>query len=223
VDFPSVGTFNQGLAEGRAEIIATEAGRALRIRYPQGSVGPEKGGAQFFVALPGGHDELYCAYRVRFAPGFDFVRGGKLPGLVGGSHPTGGHPADDGFSARSMWRAGGAVVQYVYYPRQTTTYGVDRPYLLAGAPARFSPGAWHRVEHRVVMNTPGRADGILQAWIDGRPALDERDRVWRLDDSVHVDALYFSTFFGGNDPSWGAAKDETIDFDDFVVSTGPIR
>jgi hypothetical protein len=188
------------------------------------------------VKLPGGHDDLYCAYRVRFAPGFDFVRGGKLPGMVGGSHPTGGRPADDGFSARLMWRPGGAAVQYVYSPHQTSTYGVDLPYLVSdhdgasppdspaptGVPARFQPGVWHRVEHRVVMNTPGQANGVLQAWIDGKLALDRRDRVWRLDAAIHVDALYFSTFFGGNDPSWGAARDETVDFDDFVISPHPI-
>jgi hypothetical protein len=211
----------QGLTEGRVRIVDTDRGRSLRVLYPKGSVGPREGGAQFFVPLPGAHDDLYCSYRVRFAEGFDFVRGGKLPGLTGGSHPTGGKPDDGGFSARLMWRAGGAAVQYVYYPRQSTTYGSDLPYLPSGAPARFSPGTWHRVEHRVAMNAPGQANGVLQAWIDGQLAIDARDRVWRLDGSVHVDALYFSTFFGGNDPSWGAARDETVDFDDFVVSTRP--
>ena len=206
----------QGLE--RAAIVATEQGRSLRIRYPKGSVGPSEGGAQFVARLSRSYEELYCAYRVRFTAGFDFVRGGKLPGLVGGSRPTGGKPRDDGFSARLMWRPGGAVVQYVYYPHQSSTYGVDLPYLLQGGPARFQPGVWHRVEHRLVMNTPGQANGVLQAWIDGQLALDQHDRVWRLDGSIGIDALYFSTFFGGNDPSWGAARDETVDFDDFIVS-----
>jgi hypothetical protein len=222
---------NQGLKEGRATIVSTDHGRSLRVLYPRGAVGPAEGGVQFFVELPGDHDDLFCSYRVRFASGFDFVRGGKLPGLVGGSHPTGGHPADDGFSARLMWRSGGAAVQYVYYPRQTSTYGVDIPYMspgsqpfgdLSGAVARFRPGVWHRVVHRVVMNDPGKANGVLEAWFDGMPALNLRDRVWRLDATVHVDALYFSTFFGGSDPSWAAMRDEAVDFDDFVVSTHPL-
>jgi hypothetical protein len=208
-----------GLAQGRTEIVATERGRSLRVRYPAASVGPEEGGAQFMVRFAEGHDELFCSYAVRFAAGFDFVKGGKLPGLVGGSHPTGGHPRDDGFSARMMWRAGGAPVQYVYHPRQTSTYGVD----LAYEGATFSPGSWHRVEHRIVMNAPGRADGVLQGWFDGRLALDRRDMLLRLEGSLHIDALYFSTFFGGNDPSWGARRDEVVDFDDFLVSTGPTR
>jgi hypothetical protein len=199
--------------------VATEQGKALRVRYPSGSVGPREGGAQFMVKLARAYDELYCSYRVRFAPGFDFVKGGKLPGLVGGSHPTGGKPREDGFSARMMWRAGGAAVQYVYHPGQRSTYGVD----LAYQASRFLPGAWHRVQHRVVMNRPGRVDGVIQGWFDGRLALDQRDVTLRLDGSLHVDALYFSTFFGGDDPTWGARRDETVDFDDFVISTGPLN
>ncbi len=212
--------WSQGLAEGRAWVVASERGKSLRVRYPRGSVGPGEGGAQFLVSLPGAHDELYCRYRVRFGDGFDFVKGGKLPGLVGGSHPTGGRPADDGFSARLMWRTGGAVVQYLYHPHQSSKYGVDLPYTLHGE-ARFQPGVWHTVTHRIVMNRPGASDGIIQAWFDGKLALDKRDALLRLDDTVHVDALYVSTFFGGNEASWAAARDEVVDFDDFIVSTKP--
>jgi hypothetical protein len=226
-DWGVVDRATQGLKDGRASIVPTDRGRSLRVAYPASSVGPNQGGVQFFVQLPGHHDDLTCAYSVRFAQGFDFVKGGKLPGMVGGSHPTGGHPADDGFSARLMWRRDGAAVQYVYYPGQTSTFGEDIPYMesgsaligsLSGTPARFRPGVWHRVAHRVVLNTPGKTDGVLQAWFDGTLVLDSRDRVWRLDDTVHIDRLYFSTFFGGNDPSWGPSRDETVDFDDFSVS-----
>ncbi len=216
-DWGTVEAWSNGLGNGRASIVASDHQQSLRILYPSGAVGPTAGGAQFLVKLPHAYDDLYCSYRVRFGPGFDFVRGGKLPGLVGGSRPTGGKPRNDGFSARLMWREGGAAVQYVYYPNQTSTYGVDLKYL-----RRFQPGVWHRVEHRVVMNTPGQANGVLQAWFDGQLVLDLHDRVWRLDASVHVDALYFSTFFGGNDASFAPTRDESIDFDDFVVSTRPI-
>jgi hypothetical protein len=215
--FGAVEPWSVGFAEGRVTVVPSGRGRSLRVAYPAGSVGPHAGGAEVVARIPGDHDELYCSYRVRFPPGFDFVRGGKLPGLAGGSHPSGGHPRTDGFSARMMWRPGGAAVQYVYSPRQTTTYGVDLPY----RGARFHPGVWHIVTHRIVMNTPGRADGIIQGWFDGQLALDERDAELRLDASGHVDVFFFSTFFGGNDPSWGAARDEAVDFDDLVISTAP--
>src|SRR5690606_32845406 len=142
----------------------------------------------------------------------DFVRGGKLPGLVGGSAPTGGERATglNGFSARLMWRPGGAAVQYVYYPDQTGTWGDDLPYALGGQRA-FSPGRWHRVEHRVRLNTPGQRDGRLQAWFDGELALDAGELRFRDALGVRIDQAYFSTFFGGNDPSWAPTKDEHID------------
>jgi len=37
-----------------------------------------------------------------------------------------------------------------------------------------------------------------------------------------IDALYFSTFFGGSTADWAATKDEYVYFDDFVISTSPI-
>jgi len=35
-----------------------------------------------------------------------------------------------------------------------------------------------------------------------------------------IDALYFSTFFGGGDASWAPTAEQRIDFDDFVIA-GP--
>jgi Polysaccharide lyase 14 len=37
-----------------------------------------------------------------------------------------------------------------------------------------------------------------------------------------LDGLYFSTFFGGSGSDWAPPKDETIDFDGFVISTSAI-
>ena len=89
----------------------------------------------------GGYDDLYCSYYVRFAPGFDYVKGGELPGLAGGAANTGGNKPTgrDGWSARMMWRTGGEVVQYVYHVDQPThlrrrlPVGHGRP---AGLPPR---------------------------------------------------------------------------------------
>ena len=126
----------------------------------------EPSGAQWKMAV-GRHDELYCSYYVRFAPGFDFVKGGKLPGLPAG-RPTG---------AATSRRAGRMVsahdvahrrevVQYVYHVDQPTIYGEDFHWDMGGQRV-FRPGTWHRVEHRIVINSPGQRDGIVQGWFDG--------------------------------------------------------
>ncbi len=218
--------WNSGVDEGRVEIVEGAdafAGRSLRIHYPEGGVGPGEGGAQWKAALGDDYDELYLAYRVRFAPGFDFVLGGKLPGLVGGSAPTGCSNDTDGFSARSMWRVDGLGVQYMYFPEKMNSCGDDFDYALGGQPAHFEPGVWHTLEHHLVMNTPGQPDGRLQAWLDGQLVLDVPDFLFRAGGGdFAIDTLYFSTFFGGSGNEWAPTTDETIDFDDFVVCAAPI-
>lgn len=215
-----------GLKEGRVQIVdgaAAQQGRALRIFYPKGGVGPAEGGAQWKVKLPSSFEELYCAYWVKFESGFDFVKGGKLPGLLGGAGNTGGAKPTglDGWSARMMWRSLGAAVQYVYHPDQPTIYGEDLPYSVGGKRS-FVPGSWHRVEHRIVMNTPKQKDGVVQAWWDGTLALDRKDLRFRDVTSFAIDGFYFSTFFGGDDPTWAPSKDSYVYFDDFVIATKPI-
>lgn len=214
----------EGVREGRVTVFegpGVREGRSMQVQYPRGGVGPGPGGAQWMMSLGTRFDELYCAYDVRFATDFNFVRGGKLPGLVGGRANTGGNKPNgtDGWSARMMWRSRGDVVQYVYHPDQPTEFGEDFPWNLGGQRA-FRPGNWHRVEHRIVMNRPGQRDGIVQGWFDGALALDRRDVRFRHVDTFAIDAFYYSTFFGGSDPSWAPSKDERVDFDQFVIATG---
>ncbi len=222
-DFAGAPTGNNGLSEGRATIVAEAGNQFLRVSYPAGKFGSADGGVHFKVPLASSHDELYLSYRVRFAVGYSFVKGGKLPGLVGGSAPTGCVALKDGFSARAMWRVGGAAVQYMYWPDKKNTCGDDFDYLDAGANVTFVPGTWHRLVHHVVMNAAGQLNGVIEAWFDGKPVLSRRDLGYRVaGQTFGIDALYFSTFFGGNDPSWAPATAQTVDFDDFVVSPTPL-
>jgi hypothetical protein len=222
-DFGARATWNNGLTEGRAVIVEEAGNRFLRVTYVGGAFGPDAGGVQFVVALGASYDEMYFAYRVRFAPGFTFMRGGKLPGLVGGTAPTGCVSDISGFSARNMWRPGGAAVQYMYWPDKVSTCGDDFAYMDGGAAVTFVPGTWHEIEHRVVMNAPGRKNGVMQAWFDGRSVLDRSDFGYRVaGHSFGIDAMYFSTFFGGSDATWAPATAQVADFDDFRTSTGPI-
>ncbi|MDI1442647.1 hypothetical protein QHF85_01335 [Polyangium sp. 6x1] len=222
-DFVGAPSWNNGLDEGRASIVDEAGNRFLRVTYPSGEVGPANGGVQFKVPLGQTYQELFLAYRVRFGAGFAFVKGGKLPGLVGGSAPTGCVEDTTGFSARMMWRTGGAAVQYMYFPEKNNDCGDDYDYMSGGSATHFEPGTWHTVEHRLVMNTPGQHDGILAAWFDGAPVLDEQAFLYRLAGATYgIDALYFSTFFGGSDASWAPPSAQTVDYDDFTISTGPI-
>lgn len=91
--------------------------RALRVPYPAGSASPSAsrehgapgGGMQVFLPpVEGARDEAYLRYWVSFPRDFDFVKGGKLPGLWDGSQISGGAASDgtNGFSTRLTWRRG---------------------------------------------------------------------------------------------------------------------
>ena len=217
------------------------SGSALAIDYPAGEDGTKGTGAQWQLDFDASYEEAYLRYRVKFREGFDFVRGGKLPGLAGGTSPTGNRQADgtNGFTGRLMWRTDFSGVSGV--PQQTVSDGIsyakytdsgfdgtgrdeDREYWLDadGARTMIQSGVWYEIIQRVKMNDPGVRNGVLQIWLDGNLVLDQQDVLWRTDDSFAIDQVYFSTFFGGNE-DWRTSKDEVAYFDDFLISTAEIQ
>jgi len=106
--------FEGGIKEGR--VMVTE-GQRLRVNFALGKIGPEAGGAGWRMPF-GKHETAEMSYTLRFSKDFDFVKGGKLPGLCGGpENVSGGRPANgqNGFSARLMWRRDGRGEAYVYH------------------------------------------------------------------------------------------------------------
>ena len=210
----SLGQFHR-----RTAIVAESTGNSLRVNYPQGSLGPNEGGGQFRERLAP-RKAYRLTYRVLFEKGFDFRRGGKLPGLGGGKANTGGKkPTGDGWSARYMWGEGGNLSLYLYHLDQKTDYG-DRIELKAKA----IPGHWLQLEQEVTVNDPGKENGSIRIRIDGKLALDQqglslRGKVKR--DVALVDQFLFSTFHGGGTRDWAPRRDSHARFDDFVLSPGP--
>jgi hypothetical protein len=89
----------------------------LQVQYPAGSFQDNSvGGAQFYAmwnASGGAFQSMLLSYEDAFDSGFDWVKGGKLPGLRGGPDPNnclGGNQANrtNCFSSRVMWRTDGA-------------------------------------------------------------------------------------------------------------------
>jgi len=207
-------------------VLAEGGNRFFRKTFPAGTCCFQAHATSFNWRLHRPHEELYLSYRVRFRPGFDGRKGGKLPGFCGGTCNTDGRVATGtGWSARGMWRedpvAGGVdnLVQYVYHLDQPDRYGDHLFYRAPDGGSVLRPSTWQWVEHRVVMNTPGRAEGVAQAWVDGVLVLDRSDLRYRSSADVGIDRLLFHLFFGGDDPTWAPVRDEWIDIDDVVVST----
>ncbi|TWT51268.1 hypothetical protein Pla22_40450 [Rubripirellula amarantea] len=233
--------WEDGIREGWVNIVGPEEafrgrGKALSIDFPAGSVGPKQGGAQWQMRWDQPATMVRLRYRVKFGEGFDFVRGGKLPGLAGGTAPSGSKPADgyNGWAARMMWRTdlsgtpgdpvqhSAKLMQYVKHPtsgskldgkQEDKLYWRDQD----DEDIEIVAGKWYRITSLVKLNDVGRANGIILGWLDGKRMLAERGIEFRYTDDLKIDMFYFTTFFGGSTSAWAASKDETIYFDDFNI------
>lgn len=223
-DWPGC-TFEGGIREGRVSLTEAESQRWLRVSYAPGQIGPEKSGAGW--RFPFGKREFAeLTYTLRFSPDFDWVKGGKLPGVCGGpENVSGGRPANgkNGFSARLMWRRDGRGQAYVYHKHQPTNYGDQ---LHFPGDFRFPTNSPVQVRIQVGMNTPGQRDGTLRVWIttESAPArlmVDRADLEWRDDASFGVDSLYFETFHGGSDESWAPTRPTWAEFGGFKLGFTP--
>ena len=159
--------YEDGVTERHLSVVDTSNGNAFRVDYVLGQIGPEKGGVGWRYPFAVSNT-VELNYTVEFSSGFDWVKGGKLPGLCGGPKSvTGGRPANgkNGFSARLMWRADGRGEAYVYHMNQPKKYGQSFPF---PATFRFPVAEPVNVRLRVSMNTPGRRDGKLDVWVKTR-------------------------------------------------------
>ena len=207
-----------GITQARAQITTqsnSNNNNVLRVNYPAGQFGPERTGIQFKTLVPAG-EEYYLRYRLKFHSGFDFVKGGKLPGLMGGTAPTGcasASQAASGFTSRYMWKSLGAAILYLYWGDKTAQCG--QPFPLG---VRFTPGVWYTLTQHVRLNTPGFYDGLVEVWVNDTEIFRKSDIRFRLAGAGwKITGMYFSTFFGGDDPSWATTKTEVTYFDNFSI------
>ncbi|TDU81506.1 hypothetical protein EI77_00816 [Prosthecobacter fusiformis] len=219
-DWPGCG-FEGGIEPGRVTLVNAGKDSALRVNFAPGQIGPEKGGAGWRWPV-GRHEGAELSYTLRFGPNFEFVKGGKLPGLCGGpENVSGGRPSDgkNGFSARLMWRREGRGEAYIYHKNQPDKYGHSFPF---PEDFRFPINEPVQVRLAVTMNTPGKRDGTLRVWIAlpdqaEKMMVEQTDMEWRSSDSYGVDGLYFETFHGGGDKSWAPKKDCWAEFGNLSV------
>ncbi len=207
--------------------------RAMQWNYPKGSVGPSQGGGQWEAPFTG-QDEVYLSYNIKFKPGFDWVEGGKLPGLGGGPAYGSGTPMewDEGFSARLMWRFGendGKVMFYAYYQNKTGIYGAGHPW--SDNVFVTTPERWYNMTVRLVLNSidqnklttdpqhAGNTDGLMEGFIDGKLVCSVTGICFRNLPSIKIDDMHITSFFGGNGSNYAAARDEWNLLDDVYLFT----
>eukprot|EP00892_Ulva_mutabilis_P008553 jgi/Ulvmu1/606/UM001_0614.1 len=134
----------RGNVNDRAFAVSQGDSRYLEVKLPEGCV-TSMCAMQTKSALLMPTESATLKFKMRFGPKFDWVRGGKLPGLCGGRCLTGCKEVTglDGWSSRQMWRPcvwppehednsinceGGKVVAYVYHMFKEHWCGDDFEY-----------------------------------------------------------------------------------------------
>lgn len=201
-------------------------GAALEVRYAAGVSSPSTqdppvAGAVFYApgGFDGSQDSACLRYSVYFPSDFDFVRGGKLPGLFGGDRPPSGGArpkGDDGFTLRLMWRKGGLGELYGYFPNMEpdSEQGGDQ---IGTGLWTFERGAWTDIEIEAQLNDAGASNGTTRIWINEAPVLTVRNIRFRETEGLGIGGLAFSTFFGGQSAQFAPSKDQRIYFKDFEL------
>lgn len=203
--------FEDGVSEGRVSIIRQDGAQWWRVAFAAGQIGPDNGGAGWRWPWPE-KSQLRAELRfsVLFEPGFEWVKGGKLPGLCGGPKTiTGGDRCTglEGWSARLMWRADGRGQAYVYHPNMKSKYGDEFDF---PADFRFPTGEPVAVRLEVGINTIGNRDGSLRVWValrrqPERLVVEQPAMEWRKAAGIGVDSILFHSFHGGNGADWAPA------------------
>ena len=169
-------------------------------------------------------DEITFGYKIKFASNFDFVKGGKLPGIYGGEKGSdGGNKNNTGFSIRIMWRENGIGEIYAYLPinqdasyktisRVRENYGDS----LAYNKFHFTINKWRRIRFYIKLNNINDNNGILKLWIDEKLVFNYEKLNYR-NDYYGINGIFFNTFFGGSDISWSSTRNTNIRFSEFFI------
>lgn len=207
-----LGTDQQALTSPTTGWVSMPSG-TRRISCPKGRVGPSSSAAAFITRIQSAK-KYRIKYEVMPEGNFDFRAGGKLPGLGGGTAPTGGSSSTSGWSGRLMWNTGGRLSFYFYRVtggsggRDTGGYGT---HWMWASDAKLKPGMWNKIEISVDMTT-GETIGYLNGVQKARQMLSYQ---WST-----TDKMVFSAFFGGQGAAYTPQKNEYLSFRNMQIHPG---
>ena len=169
--------------------------------------------------------DMVLHYQFKPEAGFDWARGGKLPGLqIGEGKAAGGVHTPGAASARLMWQGDGSIIGYVYPMPDTESPGLSQGEkygngLFKGDGLQLNAGDWNDITVHVKLNTIDangnpNSDGLLEITVNGK-TMTMTDIQWRLEDEQQITAALVTTFFGGPDNS---PKTQTAQFQDIEVT-----
>ncbi|KAJ9476900.1 Alginate lyase [Pseudozyma hubeiensis] len=218
---------------------SSQSGSVLSIFYPANSYTPSAqpvGGTQFYALTPFDltlASSITFNYSVFFPAGYEFVMGGKLPGMYGGTEGCGGgNDASDCWSTRMAWRTGGLGELYAYLPqdRQNLTamlqvppysyvnsdYGIS----LGRGAFNYTTGGWTTISQTITLSSnKTHPNGIVDITVNDVNAIRYDQVYW----PTSIKGILFSTFFGGATKDWATPIDQYSYFKDFSVRINSLR
>lgn len=193
----------------------TNGSKCVRVTYHPSAQGSPRTVAN--VKLPAAK-EYTLNYDVMFENGWEFVHGGKLPGLGPDNDTAGCAPISaSGWSARVMWRTGGTPVIYSYHQDRANRCGDD-----FYSNTNFAIGQYQAVSLHVKVNDPGQHNGSITLYLNGQRIASHDNVRLRQNggNNTLITQFLFHTFFGGNDWYWAPSKTVYSRFDNFAVYPG---
>lgn len=187
------------------------AGKALRVKIAKGNTGALNTLYKFQKEVGKEPEEIFFRYYLRLGDDWNqTLQGGKMPGISGtyGVAGWGGRKVNgkDGWSARGAFGlsipsgnplAGLHPIRtYAYHADMTGTYG-DNWVWDQGYHAFLQNNRWYCIEQHLVLNTPTKNDGVLQAWVDGRLAFEKTDIRFRDTDKLKIEQIWMNVYHGG--------------------------
>ena len=222
------GTFER-VSDDPGLLFKPRHGKALKVTVPAISTLGLNMSLHFKRRFGYEPEEAYFSYALRFADNWrPTLDGGKLPGFSGtyGRAGWGNRAVDgkDGWSARGAFYRMPAtgnplhglsrIGSYVYQPDHQGEYGEVWEWGEGGT-APLQLNRWYAIEQYVKLNTPGKHDGVLMAWIDGRLVLHRYGIRFRDTTDLKIEKLWMNVYHGGTRPP---GKDLSLYVDDVVVA-----
>ncbi|KAF9429652.1 hypothetical protein BGZ76_001151 [Entomortierella beljakovae] len=240
--FKKSGSSSSSSSSGISSNTSSTSDQVLQLNYPKGSYVPSVGtttGGTHFYAKPFGDknsfSKMMLSYDVGFPNGFNWVMGGKLPGVYGGTPYDGcsGGVQSTGtncLTMRVMWRQNGIGEVYAYVPADPKSSFCKNSEVLCNdqygksigrGQIYFQPGVWTRLDMVMELNSPaGNSNGTLQVYLNGNLAINLNNIPYRSTGMVGFQGLMFSSFFGGSDPTYATPVDTSVYFKNVQLSVG---
>lgn len=211
--------------------------KALRVKVAKGNTGALNTLYKFKKETGSEPEEIYFRYYLRLGDDWNqTVQGGKMPGISGtyGVAGWGGRKSHgtDGWSARGSFLhsipednpLGGLhpIGTYCYHADMKGSYG-DGWVWNHDYRGFLEKNRWYSIEQYLKLNTPGKQDGILRAWVDGRLAFEKTDIRFRHVDKLKIEQIWMNVYHGGTVPS---PYDQHLFIDNVVVARkyiGPMK